>query len=435
MRPMRLLVAGLAALLTLAACGPNVKAPVKVMALIYTNAGKLSPGETQLETVANITALKGNVINMVGGAGIYVDRGDPAQNPQTLATSSDSQIFDAFVKTRGGDVHANLVSKGDVLWPADFHSWAMVTTYWNFEQAYKYYVRAYDGDMTGIRQLEGAEVLYWGDYRNYQAPADQQQTTDNIFYFPPTRQFLVAPFYKFQKVPVSMNMGIVGHEMAHRVWVQKVYGNQALPQVINLEGRQVNIIRAFDEGIADFHGYGVTCLNPGAARCQTNYIEASFDEETSRIETPDLPSPKTRDFSLPEFTCMSKELRDQIELPNDVFQGGSGQYKLGTLVAAALWHAADPIGETETVQVSLIKAYTDETSSNPGLKQLFNSGLVSGDKITLETTADVIIGHMPTGTELQKRVCTELVDRLNLDRTKLTKCPASAGNGTVCPDL
>lgn len=428
--PMRPLAAALVALAC--ACGPNVKAPVKIMALLYNNAGKLGPGEATLDTVANITALKGNVVNLVGGAGLFLDRDDPSQMALTL-DSTDQQVFDAFVKTRGGDVHANLVDKSGVLWPADFHSWAMVTTYWNFEQAYKYYVRAYDGDMVGIKLLEGAEVLYWGDFRI--AQAKEPQSVDNMLYFPPTRQFLATPFRDFQRVPASMNLGIVGHESGHRVWAQKVYGNQVLPKALQQVGRPLNIMRSFDEGIADFHGYGVTCLTPGGPRCQTNFIEATFDEETSRRLTPDLPSPKTRDFSKPEFTCMTRDLLNSLELPNDAFEQNSGQYRVGTLIAAALWNASDPIGETETVQKALLTAYTDETSANPGLKQLFLSGLVSADNVTLERTADVIIGHMPQGTELQKRVCTELIDRLDLDRSKLAKCPATAGNGTVCPDL
>jgi len=431
MPPMRHLVAGLA-LAAAAACGPNVQPPVKIMALLYSNAGKLQPTETQLDTVANITALKGNVINMVGGGALFIDAEDPAQRGIT-DQSTDQQVYDAFVKSRGGAVHANLVDKSGVLWPADFHSWAMVTTYWNFEQAYKYYVRAYDGDDVGVRLLEGAEVLYWGDFRIFQAK--EPQSVDNMLYFPPTRQFLVTPFRDFQRVPASMNLGIVGHELGHRVWVQKVYGNEVLPTALRQVGRPLNIIRSFDEGIADFHGYGVTCLTVGGPRCATNFLEATFDEETSRRLTPNLPSPKTRDFSRPEFTCMTRDLKSSLELPNADFEGNSGQYKVGTLIAAALFNASEPINMTEVVQKSLITAYTDETSGNPGLKQVFLSGLQTADNVTLERVSDVIIGHMPQGTELQRRVCTELVDRLKLDRTKLTKCPATAMTGMTCPPI
>src|SRR5688572_9259753 len=122
---MRLFAAAFASLLV--ACGPNPKPPVAIMALLYNNANKLGPRETRLNTITNTTALKGTVINMVGGGALAIDPADPLQNALN-ANSSDQQVFDAFIRARGSDVHANLIDKSGVLWPGDFHSWAMVTT-------------------------------------------------------------------------------------------------------------------------------------------------------------------------------------------------------------------------------------------------------------------------------------------------------------------
>ncbi|MBL8952760.1 MAG: hypothetical protein JNK82_18410 [Myxococcaceae bacterium] len=408
------------------------------MALLYSNAGKLAPTETQLDTIANVAALKGNVVNMVGGAGISVDPNDPAQ--QNLpANASDRQVFDAFVKARGTDVHANLIDKSGVLWPADFHSWAMVTTYWNFEQAFKYYQRVYDTDMVGLDLLQGAEVLYWADFRDYyQQDPTQQQSTDNALYYPLTRQFIIAPYFHFQKVPVSMNLGIVGHEMAHRVFTQKAYANAVLPPIFSLDGFVLNIAKGFDEGLADFHGYGVTCVTTGGPNCATNFIEASFDEETMRRVFPRSPLPTTRDFSRSQNGCMSKELRDSlVGLTTVSFTSQGFHYKLGTLVASALWHASEPLGQTEAVQKGLIAAYDDSDPANPGFRQVFDSAIAQPGNISLGKMADVIIGHMPEGTELQKRVCEQLVDRLDIDRNAMPNpvphCPSTASVGDQCP--
>ena len=398
-------------------CGPNPKAPVTIMALLYNNANKLGPRETQLETITNVVGLKGSVVNLVGGASIVIDPSDPAQQMAV----SDQQLIDALYRARGSEVHANLIDKSGVLWPADFHSWAMVTTYWNFEQAFLYFNQIYDGKPTD--GITGADVLYWGAYKDLRRPDPMtQDEVDNIFYFPPTRAFVVAPFKELQKLPVSMNVGIIGHEFAHRVFTHRAFGNQAIPIEEQLTGAPLNIIRGLNEGLADFHGYGVTCVTKGGPGCLPRFIEPSFDAAIA----------DSRDFSIAGVrNCMTVELRTTMSLPSDP----AGQYKLGTLFAAALYQASEPVGKREVMQKALIEAYSDELTRPPGLRQLFEANRIGASQnITLEAVSDVIINHV-TDPELQRRVCTELVDRLNLDRSKVTKCPAIAGNGTTCPDL
>lgn len=398
-------------------CGPNPKAPVTVMALLYNNANKLGPRETQLETVSNVVALKGSVVNLVGGASIVVDPNDPA----LLNAVSDQQLIDALYRSRGSEVHANLIDKSGVLWPADFHSWAMVTTYWNFEQAFLYFNQIYAGrETTGI---VGADVLYWGAYKNLgERDPMLQDAVDNTFYFPALRAFVVAPFKELQMVPVSMNVGIVGHEFAHRVFTHRAFGDQASPIEETLTGAPLNIIRGLNEGLADFHGYGVTCVTKGGPGCLPKFIEASYGATLA----------DARDFSVAGTrNCMTVELRTKLSLPRD----SPSQYKLGTLFAAALYQASEPVGKRETMQRALIDAYDDELDRPPGLRQLFEANRIAASQnITLEAVSDVLINHV-TDPELQRRVCTELVDRLNLDRSKLTKCPVTAGNGNTCPDL
>ena len=68
----RLRSLGLLALL-LAACGPNPKAPVKVMALIPDEAGAFQTTQVELTTVSNVTTLKGDVVNFIGSTRV-VDR-------------------------------------------------------------------------------------------------------------------------------------------------------------------------------------------------------------------------------------------------------------------------------------------------------------------------------------------------------------------------
>lgn len=405
-------------------CAPNPQAPVNIMALLYNNANKLGPRQTTLDTVQNVTALKGSVVNLVGSGGITLDPMDARQ--QNLLSLSDDELKDTLFTSRGGDVHANLIDKGGVLWPGDFHSWAMVTTYWNFEQAFLYFNKIYDGEKTD--HLAGASVLYWGNYTNLNiADPAQQLLTDNVIYYSPIRVFVVAPFQLLQKVPVSLNVGIVGHEFAHRVFNQKAYGDKAVPPQLGWEGAPLNILKSFDEGLADFHGYGVTCVAKDGPGCSTKFLLASFSEEIAT----------RRDFSRSTDTCMSVELRTAINnLDSATFIGQGKIYDLGTLVAASLYQAANKGGKVEIMQKALIKAYDDPATQTPGFRQIFDANLSTSEKISLELMSDVIISHI-TDPDLKRLTCNELWDRLDLQPSQipLPHCPPTSNRGTVCPPL
>ncbi|MBK7860307.1 MAG: hypothetical protein IPJ65_17195 [Archangiaceae bacterium] len=406
----------------LVACGPNVKAPVTVMALLYNGSNKLGPKQTTLDTVTNITALKGTVVNLVGGAGVTVNDPD-GPDPFSL---SDEELLNAELTSRGGDVHANLIDKGGVLWPADFHSWAMVTTYWNFEQSFNYFKAIYDGEKTDT--LAGAQVLYWGNYTDLGvADPAKQVLTDNIIYFSDVRSFLFAPFSQLQKVPLAMNLGVVGHEFSHRVFNQKAFGNQAHPVELRWDGAPLNVVKGVDEGLADFHGWGVTCVAKEGPGCSTRYLALSFADEAAVA---------ARDFSLQgQQNCMSTALRTAIDnLHTFEFQRVGMEYKLGTLIAAALYQAAEPIGQRDIMQKALIQAYDDDSTQSLGLRQLFEANLNTPENVTLEAVSDTILSHI-TGEELRRRACAELWDRLDLhpDMIPLPHCPNTATRGGTCP--
>jgi hypothetical protein len=406
-------------------CAPNPQAPVSVMALLYGSNSKLGPKQTTLDTVKSVVKMQGSVVTLLGGGGITIDPNDMQQ--QNLLTLTDQQLIDALYTTRGGDVHANLIDKSGVLWPADFHSWSMVTTYWNFEQAFAYFNQIYDGEKTD--HLAAASVLYWGNYTNLAiSDPDLQTLTDNIIYYSPVRVFVVAPFQRLDKVPVSMNLGIVGHEFAHRVFNQKAYGDHAVPPQLGWEGAPLNILEAVDEGLADFHGYGVTCVAKDGPGCSTRFLAASFDD-TTLVDK--------RDFSRGAQNCMTESLRTAINnLDSDTFAVQSKQYDLGTLFAASLYQAANKGGKLELMQKALIRAYDDDSSQTPGLKQFLDANLATSEKLTLEAVSDIIISHV-TDPDLKRLVCNELWDRLDLQPTQipLPHCPPTSMRGTTCTPL
>ena len=322
-------------------CAPNPPAPVSIMAILYDQSNTLGPQQTQLQTVSNVTALTGTIGTLVGGASIILDPTNPAQ--MNLLGLSDDQLANALYAERGGAVTADLIDKSGVLWPADFHSWDMVTAYWNFEQAYLYFQQMYDGADT--TDLEGATILYWVDYEDLSVgdPA-QQKLTDNALYYSPLHAFLLAPYDSdLQAVPSPMNTGIIGHEYAHRVFNEKAAGGAGVPGFLTWSGEPLNIVKSMDEGLADFHGYGVTCTSAdtGGPGCSTNFLEPSFG--TAQVVT-------DRDFSLDD-KCMTATLQNALMTQdNGTFLGQGLQYKVGTLFAASLWQAGNKAGGTSGTQ-------------------------------------------------------------------------------------
>jgi hypothetical protein len=439
---MRTLVA-LAMVGLCASCEPATSGPVNIMAILYDTSNQLGPQQTTLTTLGNISHLKGIPGNMVGGAQIIIDSSNPLQQ-QDLTTLSDEQIADALYSDRGGDVRADLVDRGGVLWPADFHSWNMVTAYWNFEQSFLYMNKMYDGSPT--TELEGAPFLYWVDYQ----PAPGDSCTDDALYYPPLHAFLLCPYGDATcaadggmdeppgcNVPMAMNTGILGHEYAHRVFNTKAGAGAAYPayRAMAYSGIPENIIMSLDEGLADFHGYGVTCFTQGAGGpgCSPDFLRPTFG---------DASVVKDRDLSLTD-KCMTVDLRTALMTQTtDAFHGAGFEYKVGTIFAAALYQAGNHAGGTsgtEEIAKALIRAYDDDTNATPGFKQVFEFNTMSPEKITLEKMADVILSHI-TDPNLQRLTCNELWERLNLNNPDplggLTHCPNTSMRGSMnCPVL
>lgn len=417
----------LCGLILLAACEPTVTLPVKVRAIVPSRSNNYETRQVELTTPTSLVHLSGPVISLIGGAVVEINPSDPP------ATTED-QLRAVLLKNPGGVVRANFVEQAGVQVPADFHSWAMVTTFYNFEQSFLYFQKAYDGKLTD--ELKKAEVLYWASYKDLTVP-NSDELHDNALYFSPIKSFMMVPFEKLQKLPLSLNLGVIGHEYAHLVFNKKVYGGAALPAPItSWTLGPFNLLKAMDEGIADFHGFGVTCSTvvngPG---CLPSFLAASFDTKT----TDGARTVADRDMTNLD-QCMTKELRSAFHnfQPGQWLQQGL-HYKLGTLIAASLYQASVPFGKEEQMQKALIESLDKSSPSRPdGFKQLVSLNQQTPANFTPELMANTIAAHV-TDLQLKKEVCKQLSDRLQLQcATFAADCmPACIGatRGTRCPTL
>lgn len=402
------------------ACGPNPAAPVRVMAIVPGLSGAYEPKEVSLRTIASVTTVEGSVAKLYGASNITIDPNDPLLSAKNL---TDDALEKALLKEPGGDVSASYIEKDGVLWPADFHTWNMVSTYWNFEKSFEYFQGAYDGKST--EQLLNAKVLYWAEYQDLQSSPNSPMVLDNALYFSPVRAFVIVPFKALQKVPLPMNLGVIGHEYAHRVWNLKAYGGKSIPDSVNTwQLAPFNILKSIDEGFADFHGYAVTCGGGTGPACRPNFLAVSVDETAS----------KARDLSRTDH-CMTKTLRDAMNnFTQSAWLNAGLQYLLGTLFAASLYQAANRATGIKVgiMAKSLVASYDDPLATSEGFFQVINRNLGTADKFTLELVANTLLTHI-TDPELQKLTCGELLDRLQLDRAQIPACPVSATKGTNCP--
>lgn len=416
-------------LVLLAACEPSVTAPVKVMAIVPNNMGTYDTKQVELTTPDSVIHMTGKLLTLIGGAQIEFNPSDP----QLSSVTSEEQYSEVLLKNKGGSVRANFVDKSGVLWPSDFHSWGMTTTYYNFEQAFAYFQRIYDGKSTD--ELKGVRVLYFAGYKDLSNGVDVE-LRDNAIFYPPVKAFVILPFEKLQKVPLSLNLGVVGHEFAHLVFNKKVYGGAGLPApLLSWTLTPFNLLKSMDEGFADFHGYGLTCTTAGSgAGCKSSLLSDSFSN-ASDVAARNI---------IDDKRCMTQALRAAFRN----FQPGqwiSSQemYQVGTLIATSLFLASSPLGKEDVMQKALINSLDNDSAATPGFKQIIGPLQQSPALFTPELMANTIASHI-SDMDLRRQVCKQLSDRLqlvcvsfpcNVGGQNLMPACDTAVRGTSCPVL
>jgi hypothetical protein len=412
-----------AALVFLAACEPAPQSPVRARALVLSGNGSYVTQEVTLNTLTDVIHMEGSVAKLVGGARIELD----SQDPELQGLTTEEAFGNALVKADGRPVTANWILQDNVLWPADFHTWNLVTTYYNFEKAREYFNTV--GNIPNADFGGPATIYYFPDF--ILKDSNPEPIKDNALWFAPTQSFMVVPFDELQKAPLAINSGIMSHEYAHMVFNLKVYGKRRLPDPIVVWGSLgassgANLIKALDEGLADYHGYGVTCRS--ATGCDPRFFRTSFDDKLSN----------DRDLAKAD-RCMDQFLRDQLrDAPLSSFSGQGLEYKLGSIIASALYQAGESTGQREVLMRAIVSAYSDETANNPGLKQLITIAQNNQQNFNLTSVSAVLINHV-TDVPLKTALCNELIDHLQVPAADLVgpgkPCPAAAQGGNTCPRL
>jgi hypothetical protein len=416
-----------------ASCGPSPKAPVKVMVLAASNNGGLGNRQVELSTIGNLTNLRGLVAEFIGGARVVEDMNDPLQAGGTLNLTT-AQRYEVLVKDKGAWPRGHFIERGDVYWPGDFHTWNMATAYYNLERTYLYFQTLYPNSATGavdpaLVEMQNTRVMYWPDVRlNSPTPI-----VDNALYLSALDTMVLAPFEQAQSLPLAMNLGVIGHEMAHRLFNARVFEKDGVPDyLIAWESRPAaNLMRSLDEGLADFHGYSATCFDD-SSNCQPNFLPLSTGVMTNQRDVSNVSA------------CMTDGLKNALEntLPVE-WRTKPELYTYGNLWAVALFQAGSkpgPMGSAsriDAVRRALPRAYNNQDSPKLDLKRWVRQNLSSPQAVTPESIANIIVDNMPDDTILKRDVCDELTRRLGLSCAsfpcaEMPACPATSQR-RACP--
>jgi hypothetical protein len=412
-----------AALLLLASCAPETPDKVKVRALVIDSKGTgYAPEEVVLSTVTDIVSMEGAVAKMIGGASIRVD----SEDPELLNAPTEEAFGEAMLKGAGSSVKASYIDHDGVLWPADFHTWNIVTAYYNFEKAFEYFQTV--GKLTLADIGEPTTVYYFPEFILKDSSPDPLR--DNALFYPPVKALMVLPFEELQAAPLAINSGVIAHEYSHLIFNKRVYAGRRLPEALLLWGGVdgsspgANLLKALDEGFADYHGFGTTCKSPSG--CDTRFLRTSLGDAKSA----------PRDLN-DTTRCMDETLRERLYLDNvNTFSSKEREYQLGSIIASSLYHAAQSLGRHEVLQGALVASYSDPSADNPGLRQLIERTINNQSDFNLVTVSWVIVNHVKkVDPVLATAVCNQFIDRLQIPVGFLKgpgrPCPPESQAGTT----
>ncbi len=383
----------------LAACAPSGDETTDVVVLAYqSKLDRYDRHVVQLQTIDDIVALKGSIADVVGRAEIDFDV---------------SSVDDLFGE-KGGEVKADFIDVDGVLIPADFHSLNMVTAYYNLERAALFF------------QERGLNLKQYGKKRLYYFPKVNmygEQLKDNAFFSSILGGFAVLPFDEFQQLPLAINLGIMGHEFSHSVLNDYVCDSNPYCLINDptySSNEAVNVLTAFDEGIADFMGAAITC-GEDFTDCDPNFMAPSMPQASA----------SARDLS--RRWCNTTVTKERLKDDVNTFYAEGHAYVLGTVLASALWRAVDELDATaeawKLVASGVLDALQDNASMS-GIRGLAEAEVASGENgifvkidakhLTIANALNAIAGKMNSA--VKPAVCAAFLDRFFLTERDLPQC-------------
>ena len=307
------------------ACGP-IAGDVRTEALVRGADGVHRVEEVTLHRVKSLATLEGERMTFAAGAELKIEF-DLSRGCALNGLDCDakvSELREVVIGERRTSVRPRFALNGGVYRPLDFDTLNLVTAYRSIDEAQEFFAAlAVDPSATA-----GPAPVYY--YPN----ADSLEkfnlsATDNAAYFQLVDGFLVLPMEHLEKVPFSMNKGVVFHEYFHRVFALRVFGERALRAFLaaDLPGFQSILrLRAVNEGLADFFG-AIGADDP-------DFIAASLSQRVADTRNPAFTHTMQADW----LDASGPAAGDQYD-----------PYPPGSCFASFLWQAQASVGRDPTI--------------------------------------------------------------------------------------
>lgn len=406
--------------LAVAGCGAPESGPVRVMALVPSASGSYEPRAVELNTITSLATMTGDVAQfLVGARNITPDLKSLTPDQRLALVNSLEERLKLFLPRRGHQAQPSFLKRDGVYWPTDFDSWGMSSAYYGLERTAAYFKTLVD-DLPEFHHLTvyySAEV-YDGEPPFFPPDGETLGSPNNAAYFPAVDAIIMTPTTSSSNLPTAENIAVLAHEASHRVFNYRAFAQLWVYPYRTI--RTFNIGLGLDEGLADFHAVGVTCLEQGG--CRPGYMQELNPSELSR----------QRDLARLD-TCMTSALLERIRS-----DGLMNPYVTGSLFAASLYQTGTKTGRLHDIQRAVMASYDDD-SVTPGLRQLIFKAVTDPAAFDEYAVVDSFAAHIPDH-ELRRAWCGEAADRLRLECSsfpcaRLPSCPADSVRGTSCPEL
>lgn len=332
----RLACIGFIALSVCAGCGPEqVEGDLPFVVLDWDETTEsYALAERSIETMDDSTIARGSSANLRSGGQLSA----PNSSPET-----EADFEDALRISGDGKLAVNYVVDDGKVVPLDFDTTVAFSLYHHLERA-RFFFEGYD--------LESAERV--GSIPVYYRPVVSTGLfaiplpvfTDNAAYAFTLDAFIIPPRLFFGDVPLAANRGVVVHEYSHAIFNRIVHANRRVPEYLFRDWPPVaaNELTSLDEGLADFFG-ALQTSDPDFIRPSIGpSAELDRDLEVERRYT--------------------ASMQDYVQRTSP---DGYDPYRLGSVVASALWASRDLVDD-QTLANAVLDSMRSIASPGPDFR-------------------------------------------------------------------
>jgi hypothetical protein len=330
--------------LAFCACGGDLASPFSAVAITYdVNKQAFKLAQVRLNTLASLRHLKGSSGDVTAGGRVRVSSSAARARGATV-----DALRAAFVKTQPAQVEVSWNVLNDIVYPEDFESLELLSTYYNMEKA-----RAELANL-GLTTLPARSIVAHADLADENGlpplPAGE-------LYYAPMATFFAPATTAEQQVPPAFNLGAVAHALGHQAIEELVWGGAPVPAPeTGTDAKARHIARSLAEGVGDYLGVAVSN--------DPHWFDHSLQLEPA-------------DRALDQIHCSSQDMLDALPVDDSV--APYDPYPLGSVIAGALWEEAS--------------ASTAQNTSRGLLTALPDLGTKLAGAVTLPAVLDTLASH------------------------------------------